>query len=282
MTCRRDRNRPGVVRRARAIRAGRAAGGLLAAMALAGCAVGGSATGQGPSTTPRADLAAEAEVAARNLAAADDTSRGGKGHRDADRHEAGRAGARVAAAGEVRAGARSGDGPAGSDPGPGSDGPTGTSPRAGTAWAPLLEVADPAADQGGAPGYADVVRLAVEEDGRQLRVTVQLAALVPGLLADREVEGVGVDLFRGGSMESDYQLFLDGGGHGWRGFLQTPRGFVPYPGTVAVDGSVLTATVPWAAVGGRRGGEVSAFVDWSDGTGRTGADRVERGTLRLP
>jgi hypothetical protein len=125
------------------------------------------------------------------------------------------------------------------------------------------------------------VGLTLEDDGRQLRVTVRLASLVPGRLADREVQGVGVDLFRGSSQESDFQLFLGGGAHGWRGFLQTPRGFVAYPGTVAVDGSVLTTTVPWAAVGGRRDGEVLAFVDWSDGTGVASADRVEGGSLRL-
>ncbi|HEX4977651.1 MAG TPA: hypothetical protein VFV40_07265 [Nocardioides sp.] len=149
-------------------------------------------------------------------------------------------------------------------------------------WSPLLRVVDPAGDQNGAPGHADVMDLTLEEGGGQLRVSVRLGSTVPGRLADREVQGVGVDLFRGRSQESDYQLFLDGGAQGWRGFLQTRRGFVPYPGTVAVRGDVLTTTVPWTSLGGRVDAEVSAFVDWSDGTGRTGWDRVQRTTLRLP
>jgi hypothetical protein len=278
MTSRRDRSRPGVVRRARVIRAGRPAGGLLAAMALAGCAVGGSATGQGPSTTPRADLAAEAEVAARNLELGAGDSRGKPG-RDSDRRGPGRSGSPA-----PRDGARAAE--VGARPGSGGGQVADTTNRhpspTGATWSSLLEVADPAADHGRAPGHADLVGLVLEDDGRHLRVTVRLAALVPARLADREVEGVGVDLFRGDPQESDFQLFLDGGGHGWRGFLQTPRGFVRYPGTVAVDGPVLTTTVPWAALGGRRGVEVSAFVDWSDGTGATGSDQVERSPVRLP
>ena len=281
MTSRRDRSRPGVVRRARVLRAGRPAGGLLAAMALAGCAVGGSATGQGPSTTPRADLAAEAEVAARNLERTPGRTHDGNGHRDGDGRVAGREAARVSVGGTRGEAGRRGP-RAGSVTGTDSDSASGGRSPAGAAWTPLLAVADPAADHGRAPGYADLVGLALEDDGRHLRVTVRLAALVPGRLADREVEGVGVDLFRGGSEESDFQLFLDGGGHGWRGFLQTRRGFVAYPGTVAVDGRVLTTTVPWTAVGGRRDAEVSAFADWSDGTGAAGTDQVERGSLRLP
>ena len=277
MTSRRDRSRPGAVRRARVIRAGRSAGGLLAAMALAGCAVGGSATGQGPSTTPRADLAAEAEVAARNLERApggrhDQTGRGEGGREPGQRGSA-------ASGDRIRRGAEGGT-PAGSGARTSTD-PTSTGAARGVTWSPLLEVDDPAADHGRAPGYADMVRLVLEDDGRHLRVTVRLAALVPGRLADREVEGVGVDLFRGDMQESDFQLFLDGGGQGWRGFLQTPRGFVDYPGTVAVDGPVLTTTVSWVALGGRRGAEVSAFVDWSDGTGATGSDQVDRRPVRL-
>ena len=175
--------------------------------------------------------------------------------------------------------------PGGSRPGSGSDAHDFTigenASHVGASWSPLLTVADAATDQGGAPAYADVLALVLEDDGRRLRVTLRLGEVVPGRLGDREVEGVGVDLFRGDPQESDYQLFLDGGGHGWRGFLQTPRGFVAYPGSVAVRGAVLTTTVPWGALGGRRAGEVSAFVDWSDGTGRTGADQVERVSLRL-
>jgi len=247
-------------------------------MALAGCAVGGSATGQGHPTSPRADLAAEAEVAARNLERATDGRQAERRNRD-DRGP-GRSGS-AGPVGGSRSSAEAGP-RAGSGSGPAAvGGPTDEgSSRVPASWSPLLTLADPAADQGGAPGYADIVRLTLEDDGRHLRVTLRLGEVIPGRLDDREVEGVGVDLFRADAQESDYQLFLDGGGHGWRGFLQTPRGFVAYPGAVAVRGEVLTTTVPWAALGGRRDGEVSAFVDWSDGTGRTGSDQVERGRLR--
>lgn len=247
-------------------------------MALAGCAVGGSATGQGPSTTPRADLAAEAEVAARNL----ELGRGGR-HDQSGRGEGGRQpGQRGSAASGDGMRQRAEVGTHASSGTRASTNPTNTgAARVRATWSPLLEVSDPVADHGRAPSYADLVGLTLGDDGRQLRITVRFAALVPGRLADREVEGVGVDLFRGDPQESDFQLFLDGGVQGWRGFLQTPRGFVHYPGTVAVDGPVLTTTVPWAALGGRRAAEVSAFVDWSDGTGSTGSDQVERSPVRL-
>lgn len=284
MTSRRDRSRQAAAPRARARRVGHAAGALLAATVLAGCAVGGSTTGQGPPSSPRADLAAEAEVAARNL---EQVAPGRRAERDRQdratnpRPESDDAGA------AGKGGADEGDGPAG--PGPsagaapvggaaGSDG----GHAAGATWSPLLSVPDPAADRGGAPGYADLRELIIEDDGRHLRVTLRMSELLPGRLGVGEVEGVGVDLFRTHPQESDFQLFLDGGAHGWRGYLQTPRGFVSFPGTVTVRGAVLTTTVPWTAVGGRRDGEVSAFVDWTDGTGRAGSDQVERVGLRLP
>jgi len=102
------------------------------------------------------------------------------------------------------------------------------------------------------------------------------AATVPGALADREVEGVGIDLFRSSSDESDYQVFLDGGRHGWRAFLQTPDGFVDFPGTFTVRGRTLQVAVPWSAVGGREDAEASVFVDWASGVGRLSTDGTTR------
>ena len=71
-------------------------------------------------------------------------------------------------------------------------------------------------------------------------------------------------------------MFLDGGRHGWRAFLQTPDGFVDYPGTFAVEGRTLRVAVPWHAVGGRQETEASVFVDWSSGVGRLSTDGTAR------
>lgn len=282
MASRQDRSRQGVVGRARVLRVRRAAGGLLAATVLAGCAVGGGATGQGPSSSPRPDLAARAEVAARNLelapggapadAPADNRSAGGRGR------QAGRSGP---GGGTPSGGPGAAPGSASGEQAAPATAETGAGAGGGT-WSSVLDVHDPSADQGAAPAYADVVATTFEDDGRHLRVTVRLDGAVPGRLADHEVEGIGIDLFRENLQESDYQVYLDGGAHGWRGFLQTPQGFVRYPGTLELAGRALTATLPWSSLGGRRDGQVSAFVDWSDGSGRAGSDQVERGPLRLP
>jgi hypothetical protein len=100
-------------------------------------------------------------------------------------------------------------------------------------------------------------------------------------MADGEVQGVGVDLFRTREDESDFQVFLDGGSGGWRGFLQTPRGFVRYPGTLSIDGRMLVTVIPWSSLGGRAHAQVSAFADWSDDHGRSSSDTVDRGPMRL-
>jgi hypothetical protein len=82
--------------------------------------------------------------------------------------------------------------------------------------------------------------------------------------------GIGVDLYRTVTQgESDYQLFADGGPDGWFAYLQTPKGFVRYPGSFALSGARLVLTVPWSSLGGRRSGRFSAFVDWTQG-GRPG------------
>jgi hypothetical protein len=137
---------------------------------------------------------------------------------------------------------------------------------------------DPAVDHGDGPGYADLRDVELRESGGRLAVSVRVGEVVPGRLVEREAQGVGIDIFRSRSDESDYQLFLAGGVDGWRAFLQTPRGFVDFPGTFAVTGPTLEVVVPWSAVGGRSGGEVSVFADWSSGVGRLSTD----GTRRTP
>lgn len=115
------------------------------------------------------------------------------------------------------------------------------------------------------PSYADAVLVRLEDDGTRARVTVAMAGNVPAALGDSEVMGVGVNLYRTAGRESDYQLFADGGDDGWHGYLQTPEGFVAYPGTFEVGSNRLVFTVPWAALGGRRPGSLAAFVDWAEG-----------------
>ena len=142
-----------------------------------------------------------------------------------------------------------------------------------------MSLDDPAADHGNGPGYADLAVIGFSEHEDRLAVSVTVASAVPAALADREVQGVGVDLFRASSDESDYQVFLDGGRHGWRAFLQTPDGFVDFPGTFAVEGRTLHVVVPWHAVGGRRQAQVSVFVDWSSGVERLSTDGTTKVAL---
>jgi hypothetical protein len=130
-----------------------------------------------------------------------------------------------------------------------------------------LQVDDPAGDAGvGAPKYADGILLTIEDLGDGARVTVRLAAALPAELADQEVIGIGVDFFRSNSSESDYQLFADGGSDGWRAFLQTPEGFVRYPGAFRLTGDQLQFEVPWSSLGGAPTGSVRTFVDWGKPT----------------
>jgi hypothetical protein len=239
---------------------------------LSGCAVGGDEIA-GASPEPRAELAEKAEVAAENAARAIPPRPGGRerpaaaarGDETDGSGSAGKAGAGGQYAGVSDAlGSR--------QAGPGT--PSSGAPDA--SWAGLADLEDPAADHGNGPGYADLTAVAFRERGDDLGVSVTMSAVVPGALADREVQGVGIDLFRSSSDESDYQVFLDGGRHGWRAFLQTPDGFVDFPGTFAVERRTLHVTVPWQAVGGRERAEVSVFVDWSSGVGRLSTDGTTR------
>jgi hypothetical protein len=126
-------------------------------------------------------------------------------------------------------------------------------------------------DQGiDGPGYADLRQVRVEDDGTHARVTVTLGGALPRSPATRESLGIGVDLYASQRQtESDYQLFADGGPDGWFAYLQTPKGFVKYPGTFALSGATLVFTVPWSSIGNRTAGAFSAFADWTQG-GRPG------------
>lgn len=133
-------------------------------------------------------------------------------------------------------------------------------------------MADASGDLGltGGAGYADLTGLRIDDAGSRARLTVAMADDVPARLADGEVVGVGVDIFRSNRKESDYQIFLDGGARGWRAFLQTPDGFVRFPGSFTLDGRRLIVDIPWSGLGGPRPGEVSVFADWAKGSGPVG------------
>jgi hypothetical protein len=157
-------------------------------------------------------------------------------------------------------------------------GPVGSS-SPGAPSAPFHEVvadsdfrgdADPSA-----PGYADLIGITIEDNGAQARVTLTVNGTLPAKTAAEEVMGVGIDLYRQGNTgrESDYQLFADGEPTGWYAYLQTPKGFVRYPGTFALGGGRVVFTVPWSAIGSPRSGRYAAFVDWTRKTGAlTGND----------
>lgn len=217
------------------------------------------------SSTPRSPLAQAAELLAQRM--------GSSGHPGPD---ARRARDRAAKAGPSRAEART------------SRPRTATTARgrtrAGSApveWRELLDLADRRGDAGAGPPYADLTALRLAGSSRGLRITVATAGRPPSALAAHAVEGIGIDFYRSRADESDHQVFLDGGSYGWRAFLQTPHGYVRFPGTFAVDRRHFVIDVPWSAVGGRRPSEVSAFADWSGGDGASSADTVPRSRLRI-
>lgn len=128
----------------------------------------------------------------------------------------------------------------------------------------LAVVDDPSGDQGlEGPRYADARRLVIAGTDPRLRVAVVVGDALPATLAEGEVMGVGVDLFRDQDAESEYQLFAEGSSDGWFAYLDTPDGLVDYPGTFRLGGRRLELEVPWDAVGGRRRAGVALFVDWS-------------------
>jgi hypothetical protein len=157
-------------------------------------------------------------------------------------------------------------------------GPGSTTTATTTAPRRLVTRDDLAGDAGlEAPPYADLVTITVDDIGSRMLVRIDMAGDVPAALAAGEVQGIGIDIYRSNERESDYQVFLDGGSDGWRAYLQTPDGFVDYPGTFAMGGRRLVVEVPWLAVGGREDGRLSTFCDWSaEATplNRSSADRA--------
>lgn len=240
-----------------------------------GCAVGGDEV-VGASPEPRAELAEKAEVAVENVGRPAPGRVPGRRERrtkNAEVRDATTAGAGVGGGAEY---ADASDGSRSREAGA----ETSTS-GPGAPWDELVSLEDPASDHGSGPAYADLARIEFSERGDELAIAVTVRAVVPGTLVEREVQGVGIDLFRSGGDESDYQVFLDGGRHGWRAFLQTPDGFVDYPGSFAVEGRTFRAVVPWHAVGGREAAEASVFVDWSSGVGRLSTDGTTRVALQV-
>jgi len=150
-------------------------------------------------------------------------------------------------------------------PGPGSTTGPGGSPAPAAPFSPFLTMPDASGDAGlGAPAYADLHSVTLADNGTSLRVTVVMNGALPTATATGESMGIGVDLYRpAAGRESDYQLFADGESDGWFAYLDTPKGFVHYPGTFALGGSTLVFTVPWSSVGNPTNGRTSAFADWT-------------------
>lgn len=155
-----------------------------------------------------------------------------------------------------------------SAPGATAGGPSptgGATAGPGTAYRVVGSTTDGTNDvEGSGPAYGDLVAVTVEDGGGNARVTVVFRGDVPARLPAEETMGVGVDFFRSaGQVESDYQLFADGQPEGWYAYLQTPEGFVRYPGRFGVGGRRLEFTVPWSALGGPSSGRFSAYADWT-------------------
>ncbi|HEX8003238.1 MAG TPA: hypothetical protein VF519_11135 [Mycobacteriales bacterium] len=148
---------------------------------------------------------------------------------------------------------------------PGGSSAPGATAGPGAAYRRVGGIADGTGDtEGRGPGYADLVAVTVEDDGTNARITVVFAADVPARLPADETMGVGVDLFRSATQgESDYQVFADGEPDGWFAYLQTPKGFVRYPGRFGVGGRRLEFVLPWSALGSPAAGRFSAFADWT-------------------
>lgn len=153
------------------------------------------------------------------------------------------------------------------------EGPASPSPETNTTTAPapseplvLLAVADAAGDHGAqGPGWADLRSLEFVEIGNDLRVTLRFDGELPATPPESEVPLVGVDIGDDG-----YQLFVEGGGQSWAAHLDTPDGFVEYPGTFELAGRALVLQVPFSAVGSPTRAPVRSFVEWSRDSGTLG------------
>lgn len=125
----------------------------------------------------------------------------------------------------------------------------------------LLSVGDRASDHGPeGPDWTDLTAVELAELGNDLRVTLQFAGALPSTPAEGEVPLIGVDI---GTGDDGYQLFIEGGGQSWEAYLQTPQGFVEYPGTFRLGGRSIVLQVPFNAVGSPTRAPVTVFVEWS-------------------
>jgi len=133
-----------------------------------------------------------------------------------------------------------------------------------TVFTQRASTSDTTGDQGAqGPSYSDLTRITIESDGTNARVTVVMRANIPNPMPTGEEMAVGVDLFRtSGAAESDYQLYASGNEEGWVAFLDTPKGFVRYPGAFQIGGTSLVFTVPWSSLGNMRSGYARTFMDW--------------------
>lgn len=227
---------------------------LLALLGLAGCAHGRpspqSATGRDPALAkPAEPLPSTSAAVPGDNATAVATS--------TDPEAASRGGTDVAGGAATSV-------PATSAGGSGSRPTTAEPSGTGTAITPTnATVADPRGDVDTlAPAYADIVSVTAEST-TSLRVTVALAGAAPRVLGSGEVIGLGIDIFRSGAKESDYQLFADAGSNGWVAYLETPKGFVKYPGSFEQGDTRVVFDVPWESLGGRTAIRFSTFLDWS-------------------
>lgn len=222
---------------------------ILLSVTLSSCAVGGSRDAAEPSPTRDPDLGRKAEVGTAPVAARSSTTAVVPSPVTSSA---------VGAPPSQPAGTTNTTGTA-----PNAGTPTTGSNSTGTNAKELARTEDPTGDSIGGPPHADLIALAIGHSGPNMRVTVTLAAPVPTALAPGEVIGLGVDIYTGTNVESDYQLFADGGSDGWTAYLQTPQGFVKYPGTLRIDAERLVFEVPWTAVGAIRDGRATSFLDWS-------------------
>ncbi len=150
------------------------------------------------------------------------------------------------------------------DPAPSEPAPAGTVDPA--APVVLLAVADAAGDHGPqGPDWTDLRSVELVELGNDLRVTLRFGGPLPSAPAAGEVPLLGVDVGDDG-----HQLFVEGGGESWGAYLDTPDGFVPYPGTFELAGSAMILQVPFSALGSPTRAPVRVFVEWSRDSGLVG------------
>lgn len=147
----------------------------------------------------------------------------------------------------------------------------------------IAEIDDASGDAGPSPDHADLASVSLMEDGEHIRITVRVYGPVPAVLGDGEVIGIGVNLFADStSIESEYQVFADGGPEGWFAYFSSPAGVTEYPGEFWIDADRLVFDVPSASIGPFR--QFDSFSDWSSGglLSHSGEDLApDRGRVNL-